>query len=111
MDVSDFARALGAAADELLGDLADGLDEAAHDVLEEAQRLVPVETGDLRNSGVVRVDRENLTAQVAFTSDHAAVVHELLDAHHDQGQAHYLIDPLIAAKKTMPATVAAKVRR
>jgi hypothetical protein len=58
----------------------------------------------------VSVDPEALRARIAFTADHAVVVHEMTSNHHARGQAHYLVDPLVAARRTAPATVAEHIR-
>ena len=50
-----------------------GVQEIARDVLTEAQRTVAVDTGALRESGIVtKIDEQ--TADVAFLTDHAAFV-------------------------------------
>ena len=52
------------------------VDKACTLVLNEATRLVPVDTGELRNSGTKSVDEEGLqvVGTVAFTAPHAGYV-------------------------------------
>lgn len=48
------------------------LQRIAEDILDEAQRAVPVDTGDLRRSGTVRENGDEY--EVAFTAPYAAYV-------------------------------------
>lgn len=55
----------------------DALNKVAGEVLEEAQRLAPVDTGALRASGeVIPARPDALAAGVAFGAEYAMVVHE-----------------------------------
>lgn len=69
----------------------------AKELLEEAKSRVPVDTGELRDSGEVRV--RGGRAQVVFTAEHAAVVHEDLQASHRAGEAKFLERPLLEEAK------------
>lgn len=67
----------------------EALTETARAVLAEAQLRVPVDEGDLRDSGRVQVS--DLEARVAFKSPIAWLQHERLDYQHPNGgQAKYL---------------------
>ncbi len=66
----------------------DAVEAAARAVLEQAQRNVPVLTGALRESGVVKA--EGLAATIAFTDPISVIVHEDQTAHHEHGSAKYL---------------------
>lgn len=46
--------------------VADGIEEAANDILEKAVETVPVQTGKLRDSGRVVVDKEMMRASIIF---------------------------------------------
>lgn len=62
-------------------------------VIGKAQKLAPVASGFLKNSGVAQaaVDSGNSIDQViGFNAEYAAAVHERLNVHHDQGQAKFL---------------------
>lgn len=86
--------------DELLGrleELADdgseaavyGMEQWAQAVLELSQQLVPVDTGELHNSGYV--ERRGNGVEVGYSADHAIYVHEDMSAHHPNGgQAKFL---------------------
>jgi hypothetical protein len=64
----------------------------ATDLQGKAQRLAPVDVGDLRGSGFSEVD--GLDATVGFTEPYALRQHEELDyAHPRGGQAKYLETP------------------
>ena len=54
-------------ADVLAADaVADGIEEAANDILEKAQETVPVASGKLRDSGRVVVDKPTMRASIIF---------------------------------------------
>ena len=64
----------------------------AADLQGKAQRLAPVDSGDLRGSGFSEVD--GLDATVGFTEPYALRQHEEMDyAHPRGGQAKYLETP------------------
>jgi hypothetical protein len=67
----------------------------AEDLLQASLILVPVDKGDLRNSGHVEIDEAG--AQVVYDAPHAIYVHENLQKNHSQGQgqAKYLEQPLV----------------
>ena len=91
-------RTLGRIADNVPKQAARGLGDRADSILKASNRLVPIETGELRDSGsVVDVKRRGdvIEATVEYTADHAAPVHEDLDARHPAGQAKFLQEPFL----------------
>ena len=75
-----------------------GLGDQSAKILEASNRLVPVDTGELKDSGsVTKVERRGdvIEATVEYTADHAAPVHENLDARHPAGQAKFLQEPFL----------------
>lgn len=57
----------------------------------EAQRRVPVDTGNLKGSAFTRKDPNNdRVVETGFNAAYAIFVHENLEAHHDNGEAKYL---------------------
>src|SRR4051812_28276540 len=61
--------------------------------LSESQKRVPVDTGELRDSGFTvpaYFEGDQVRGGVGYGADHAMVVHEDLEAHHRVGQAKYL---------------------
>src|SRR5687767_4073921 len=59
---------------------------------------VPIDTGELRDSGYVNPPVETgagYEIEVGFTAEHALEQHERLDYHHRHGQAKYLEQPLM----------------
>ncbi|MGW8935984.1 hypothetical protein [Gordonia terrae] len=78
----EFAEALNEAAERALQDAADL-------ILDESNRIAPIETGDLIRSGNTAV--EGNTAAVGYTSVYATRQHEELSWQHDAGrQAKFL---------------------
>lgn len=66
-----------------------GLQAGADLLLDESNRLAPIETGDLIRSGTATADSE--TAEVGYSSPYAARQHEELGYRHDSGrQAKFL---------------------
>lgn len=61
--------------------------------MKEMQRRVPVDTGELRDSGFFtepRWEGNRVVANMGFKADHALVVHEDLEAFHPHGEAKYM---------------------
>lgn len=87
----------------------EGLLAGAERILKDAQARVPVDEGELRDSGRVQVDGDEVT--VTFTADHAIPVHEDLEAHHNDGEAKYLERALAQQKKAALDALAAELRR
>lgn len=66
-----------------------GLQAGADLLLDESNRLAPIETGDLIRSGNTAVDSDH--AEVGYNGVYAVPQHERLDWHHDAGrQAKFL---------------------
>lgn len=71
-----------------------GLQLGAEHVLEEANRIVPIEESTLEKSGVASVDEGELRAAVSYDTPYAVRQHEELTYQHDAGrQAKYLETP------------------
>ncbi len=69
---------------------------AGEHILQESQRIVPLETGDLQRAGHVQQDGDTVT--VGYSSPYAVVQHEELDYHHAPGRsAKYLEKPANAS--------------
>lgn len=80
------AKALGEAG------IVRGVTKAAEFLLAKSQELVPVDTGELKESGHVEV--QGKTAAVVYDAPHALWVHERLDQHHEPPtQAKFLEQP------------------
>lgn len=75
---------------------------SANRVLTESKRLVPVDTGNLKATGSVEVPDvggSRVTTEVGYggsAAPYALVVHEDLEAFHDDGSAKYLEIPFRA---------------
>lgn len=97
------------------------VEEAAHLVLEESQRLVPVDTGALKASG--RVTRDGLEAVISYgaedgagrngqdTAAYAVPQHERLDFEHPHGQAKFLETPLHSQAPKVAEVLATELRK
>jgi hypothetical protein len=76
----------------------DGLTAAGEAVLTAAQKRAPEDTNKLRQSGQLDVEPARRRAVVSFgrglPDARAAIVHEKLEIHHDNGSAKYLENPL-----------------
>jgi hypothetical protein len=81
----EMQRKMRKAAEEIGANAKAAVEAEAQRILEEAKKRVPVDTGELRDSGrVVTVESGNtVTSRIEFTAEHAAHVHEDPDAQHD----------------------------
>lgn len=94
----------------------EGLVEAGKYLLDLSQPLVPVDTGRLKDSG--RVIQENKdTVYVTYEAfnpengyEYAPIQHEVLDFHHDIGQAKYLEEPFATNINLLVEITAGKVK-
>lgn len=81
-----------------------GLKKAALFLQAESQKIVPVDTGNLKNSAYTRTEGSGFetTAEVGYTADYAIYVHEDLEARHKPGKyAMYLLTPALAFREKM----------
>jgi hypothetical protein len=54
--------------------------QGAETILEEADKIIPVDTGNLRNSSFKNIDTNNAKVTIGYTAEYAPYVHENLDA-------------------------------
>lgn len=66
----------------------DALLTVAFEVLREAKKRTPVDTGFLRSSGQVDLSGANIV--IRFTAKYALPVHERMDVEHPVGEAKFL---------------------
>ncbi len=70
----------------------DGLREGLKEVLKRSRENSPEDAGDLKKEGRVNID--DLTGQVYYTSLVARLQHENLEYHHDDGGPKFLENAL-----------------
>jgi len=99
-------------------DLSQAVFGTANDVLNESKKIVPVDTGTLKDSGKVerpKVDSDGIEVEISYggsASEYALIVHEDMKARHDNGQsAKYLEKPVKAAQRTFVSDVARRYAR
>jgi hypothetical protein len=86
-----------------------GLQAGAEVLLDESNRVAPIETGDLIRSGVAVADGNE--AAVGYSSVYACRQHEELGYHHDEGRkAKYLEESLVEHKDRILDAIAAGLR-
>jgi hypothetical protein len=90
-------------------------------VYDESQRLVPVDTGALKDSG--RVSQDGLEAAISYgaedgagrngqdTAAYAVPQHERLDFEHPNGQAKYLEIPMHSQAERVAEVIVGGLRR
>jgi len=92
-----------------------GLLKWAEHVLEQANRIVPIEkgaNGGLLSTGVTSQDESKLTVAVSYDKPYAVRQHEELEYKHDAGRrAKYLEEPLNASKSLGGGMVASEIKR
>lgn len=92
---------------DLDGAVEKGLEAGADHLLEEANRKVPIETGDLARSGNIAVDGAAGEAAVGYNSVYAARQHEELTWQHDAGrEAKWLENAMNNNKKSIAQAIA-----
>ena len=94
----------------------EGLVEAGKYLLDLSQPLVPVDTGRLKDSGKV-IQENNNTVYVTYEAfnpengyEYAPIQHEVLDFHHNIGQAKYLEEPFATNINLLVEITAGKVK-
>lgn len=65
---------------------AQGLTDGAEHLLEESNRIAPIEEGTLIRSGVASVDEQQLRAAVSYDTPYAVRQHEDTRLRHDEGR-------------------------
>lgn len=100
----------------LPGEMRKALRQVAKEgVYADSQEDCPVKEGHLKRSGKLAVsasERSGTTARVTYgggEAPYALIVHEDLEARHDNGKAKFLEEPLHRRAPTFPADVAANL--
>lgn len=88
--------------------LPSALDAAGHVALDASNELIPELTGEMAGTGGVTVDDDR--AAIAYTHPAAAVQHERLDYHHDDGQAKFLETAVARTRAEQARALAGKLR-
>jgi hypothetical protein len=107
-DSRNAVRALNALAARR-GALAESVEEFGDVELGESAKLVPVKTGELKESryrGKAKFAGNKITVLLGYTAPHAQTVHEDMEAFHRVGQAKYLEQPLNESAPYFPSRVA-----
>lgn len=97
--------------DETQTAAAGGLQQAAEEVLKRSDADVPVQTGRLRGSGRVSVDKRTLEVSISYDTDYAVEVHEDMSRHHPHGHAKYLENALNEARASALEEVGRRIRQ
>jgi hypothetical protein len=110
--VAEMKRKMHTAAADIRRLQVRAVEAEAQKILKEAQSRVPVDTGQLRDSGRVEMHEDGTTikARIVFGTDHAIPVHEDLEAKHPSGQAKFLESALNEASSTVAAGIASRMK-
>lgn len=111
-----------ATASDTINELKQAVTGTAATVLDESQKIVPVDFGTLKGSGMVKepkVDSRGIEVEITYggaAAPYAGYVHENMNARHKDGKtAKYLEIPVEAARPTFVRSVmqryAARLRR
>lgn len=99
-------------------DLEQAVFGTANAVLNESKKIVPVDTGTLKDSGRVerpKVDEDGIEVEITYggaASRYALIVHENMNARHADGKsAKYLEIPVKAAEATFVKSVLGRYAR
>lgn len=92
----------------------EGIADAAEFVLEEANRVVPFDEGDLADSGHVVPSQDGTTAiaDVVYDTPYALIQHERTDFKHAPGRRdHYLTDTVSAHRDRIGDFLADRLKK
>lgn len=106
--LSDVLREVDRVSKVITADALEGANKVGNKLLTEAQRNCPVKSGNLRNSGYVRV--LGFEVEVGFSAPYAAAVHESINARHESGEAKFLETPFKLLAGNMAEEVAKEVK-
>lgn len=87
----------------------DGILASLEVIREDAENRAPLETGHMRNSANTAVD--GLEGAVGFDTDYAVIQHEALDFDHQDGEAKFLENAVIANRQVVGQIIAESIRR
>jgi hypothetical protein len=113
-DISKFLKGLQKAKAAKRRAVRRAVDVFGEHVIGDAQQLVPVYTGFLAASGTTlpagETGRDRIEKVIGFNAGYAAAVHEVLTAHHEQGQAKFLETAVRENRPKFAPFVAARVK-
>lgn len=110
----DVARRLGVKKAEIVDATMTSLYEESQDVLAEASREVPVDTGRLRASAYgepPKVDGMKMSVRIGYGTNYALPVHERVEVKHKVGRAGWLRHVLERRASGYAQRIADRVRR
>lgn len=113
VNLGPFQQALKAADGKARQAALRAINQFGAHVLGEAQKLAPIDTGNLKNSDVsvpAELHGDQVTKVIGFNAEYAAAVHERLNVHHNQGQAKYLNKAVMDNQPKLDSFVADRVR-
>lgn len=79
--------------------VADAIGDVTENLLEEANRRVPIEEGTLARSGFAEVNRPALAGQVAYDTPYAIRQHEDPTLRHDEGRTDHWLEDTARARQ------------
>lgn len=86
--ITQLLAGLAGLIDDIDDVVGNALEQVAREILAEAKKRVPVDTGFLRSSG--QVEAGSGVVHIRFTADYAAAVHERTERSYQNGEAKYL---------------------
>lgn len=106
-ELSELRKVLARWFDEVPYELEAFLYEEAEEIMAESkEHYVPVDLGNLKNSGYVSPPENGASILLGFAASYALEVHEDLQAHHKVGRAKYLEIPFLERVQKMPQRLA-----
>lgn len=119
MGATELARTLATAGPQGIPALKQALNEEGQIAFRNSQRLVPVDTGTLRRSGVLVPAREKGSSMIEVVmgyggaaSAYALKQHENLSYRHKEGQqAKYLEEPVKARQEKLSQNIQRRMKR
>ena len=91
----ELTNRLNRSASQISDTVQNALLDCGNDLQQKAVDITPVDTGALRASAFTEAESgSNPSVIVGYTEEYAIFVHENLEAHHNNGQAKFLEQPL-----------------
>lgn len=109
-----FAKFLTTTSNLVERDIAAVLFQEGEAIMSAAKKDTPVDTGRLRSTGHVtppKMNRGVIEVVMAFGTDYAVFVHEILDRRHPVGKAKFLESNVNAAARRLGSRLTVRLKR
>lgn len=108
----EIYKAMGLVEEEITKAAIKGMKVTAQNILGESQKLVPVDTGTLQRSGVIKTDNEKQVTTISYNTPYALKQHEDASLNHPNGgEAKYLERPFNEKKGELEVNIGNEIQK